>query len=441
MKNEPPSVVSPAPLSGASRATLEPRRRRPWRPLLTGEAAAAAQTVIEEIAAALRTRDLGLSCVDAAMHALFFAYLADTWPERGYSTFAEDYMDRATELLAESSLHWDLFGGIPVVAWVREHVWGRFDLPDEEDANETIDQALRSRLDVSPWNAHYDLVSGLAGLGVYALERLPRAISVECLELIVERLYEECEPTVGGVAWLSKPELMPDHRREECPEGHYNVGVAHGIPAVIAVLAGARAAGVSVEHASLLYNGSVTWLLSQRLGPDSPSQSTYWITTGASPPPARAAWCYGDPGVAATLYAAASLVEDNELAKAAVEMGRLAATRPMGDCGVWDAGLCHGSAGLLQLFNRLWNDSGDEVFAVAARQWLDATMRLRAPGSGIAGFRTWYPQPWGERPAGWDENDRSLLSGAIGVGLALLGAISTVEPAWDRLLLASLPPR
>jgi hypothetical protein len=33
-----------------------------------------------------------------------------------------------------------------------------------------------------------------------------------------------------------------------------------------------------------------------------------------------------------------------------------------------------------------------------------------------------------------------MLIGAAGVGLALLAAVSDVEPAWDRLLLASIPP-
>jgi hypothetical protein len=33
-----------------------------------------------------------------------------------------------------------------------------------------------------------------------------------------------------------------------------------------------------------------------------------------------------------------------------------------------------------------------------------------------------------------------LLAGATGVALALLAAATPVEPSWDRLLLASVPP-
>lgn len=32
-----------------------------------------------------------------------------------------------------------------------------------------------------------------------------------------------------------------------------------------------------------------------------------------------------------------------------------------------------------------------------------------------------------------------FLTGAAGIGLALLGAVSPVEPSWDRLLLCSVP--
>ncbi len=37
------------------------------------------------------------------------------------------------------------------------------------------------------------------------------------------------------------------------------------------------------------------------------------------------------------------------------------------------------------------------------------------------------------------ERRASLLVGTIGVGIALLAAISELEPAWDRLLLCDLP--
>jgi hypothetical protein len=33
-----------------------------------------------------------------------------------------------------------------------------------------------------------------------------------------------------------------------------------------------------------------------------------------------------------------------------------------------------------------------------------------------------------------------LLTGAAGIALALLAAVTPVEPAWDKVLLVSVPP-
>ena len=38
-------------------------------------------------------------------------------------------------------------------------------------------------------------------------------------------------------------------------------------------------------------------------------------------------------------------------------------------------------------------------------------------------------------------DDAGLLTGAAGIALALLAAATPVEPAWDRMLLTSIPPR
>jgi hypothetical protein len=36
--------------------------------------------------------------------------------------------------------------------------------------------------------------------------------------------------------------------------------------------------------------------------------------------------------------------------------------------------------------------------------------------------------------------ESGLLTGAAGIALALLAATTSVEPTWDRLLLAAIPP-
>ena len=118
-------------------------------------------------------------------------------------------------------------------------------------------------------------------------------------------------------------------------------------------------------------------------------------------------------------------------------MALRAAIRPFAGSGVRDACLCHGAAGVAHLFNRLYQATGEEPLAAAARVWFEHTLAYRQSGLGVGGFRSWSSDLSGV--SGW-RNDPGFLEGAAGVGLALLAAVSPVDPEWDRLLLAATPP-
>jgi hypothetical protein len=147
--------------------------------------------------------------------------------------------------------------------------------------------------------------------------------------------------------------------------------------------------------------------------------------------------------VAVTLLRAARATGNPDWESQALAVARAAAGRPSDAAGVIDGGLCHGAAGLLQIFNRFHQASGDPLFAATARTWLVRLMEMRKPGEGTAGWLAWRPlgDLTGPNPElGWLP-DEGFLTGAAGIGLALLGAISPVEPLWDRALLSAVPPR
>ena len=102
--------------------------------------------------------------------------------------------------------------------------------------------------------------------------------------------------------------------------------------------------------------------------------------------------------------------------------------------GVRDACLCHGAAGLAHLFNRMYQATGDDVLRQAALQWYRHVLAQRRPGAGVGGFLGWGGASAGG-PA-WSP-DPTLLTGAAGIGLALLAAACTDEPRWDEFLLVS----
>lgn len=95
-------------------------------------------------------------------------------------------------------------------------------------------------------------------------------------------------------------------------------------------------------------------------------------------------------------------------------------------------GLCHGAARLGHIFNRLYQATGDEPLANAARFWFHRTLEMRHPERGIAGYAAFMPERSGEER--WVDSP-GLLEGAAGVALALLAATTSVEPNWDRMLI------
>jgi hypothetical protein len=115
---------------------------------------------------------------------------------------------------------------------------------------------------------------------------------------------------------------------------------------------------------------------------------------------------------------------------AARRIALAAAARP--NPRVADAGLCHGAAGIGHVFNRLYQATGDMEMGKAAHAWFDDALARREPGTGIAGFSMAFGKDGSERV-----DEPGFLLGATGIGLALLGAVSEVEPAWDRVLLTS----
>jgi len=219
------------------------------------------------------------------------------------------------------------------------------------------------------------------------------------------------------------------------PHLDWNLGVAHGVPGVIAMLGRIAAADVDArtkKRALSLLERAVEWLLAQEL-PRS-SEGCFAVAAGSPREPARLAWCYGDPGIAATLFVAARATRNRVWERAAMRIALRAATRPADTAGVVDAGLCHGAAGVAHIFHRLFLATGEERLAEAARFWFARTLAMRRMGRGFAGFRVRVPPTMNKR--GW-LTEPGFLTGAAGITLALIAATTDADPTWDRTLLLS----
>jgi len=232
-----------------------------WTPLLHGGARERALEIVGTIAADLRRRfDVSASVTAAEAWslaegrggvALFFAYYGTALVDDDAQAFAAQLVEESLEAATGVGPLDYLFEGFTGVAWVLAHVDGWLLDVSDSDPNDAIDGALLDRTTSTvPWPGEYDLLAGLTGLGVYALERLPRPRAMELLAAVVSRLSELAEselaePDARRPFWWTPGARLPAHVRRGFPDGAWNLGAAHGAPGVIALLAKASAAGVT----------------------------------------------------------------------------------------------------------------------------------------------------------------------------------------------------
>ncbi|KDN82284.1 lanthionine synthetase C family protein [Kitasatospora cheerisanensis] len=294
----------------------------------------------------------------------------------------------------------------------------------------------------------YDLVSGLAGLGAVLLDHHPRAGTADsALHLVLRALVRLSEPIAELPGWWVA-QSPDDCAPTSAERGHANLGLAHGLPGPLALLALCWRQGLRVPGQRTALSLWADWLLGQarqdRYGPWWP-QSVDLTTIDQLPDhpqppgdcerPGRPSWCYGSPGIARALQLAGLALDQPDWRECAEQAAAAAVHRALdtatGPAALTDAGLCHGWAGLLQCTWRTGRDSEqpeNELTALLPR----LTERLLDLAT---------PAPFGFRPPlprnGWTDDPAGFLTGAAGVALALHTVATDRVPftTWDRALL------
>jgi lantibiotic biosynthesis protein len=372
--------------------------------------------------------------------ALLFGALAEHGPGQGWDGIAHRHLAVAARALeAVPRPPAGLFAGLAGLGLVAATLSG--DGARYRRLLTTLDQALVARVpglglpgrDGGLAVRDFDLISGLAGVGAYLLLRRGRPGVDSALREVLGSLVELTGSDENGPRWRTPPgQLRPDERARY-PDGYLNCGLAHGIPGPLAVLSLALQAGVDLPGLPEAVARTADWLATQRTqGPSGPTWPNAVPLPGdraGRPPPARAAWCYGGPGVATALRLAAAALgragaRHHELAVAALAA---ALAGPGEVAGAGSPTFCHGRAGLLAITSTFARATGDDRFRRAAAAMASELLDRFDPAAPLG----YQDVEAGGRPV----DQPGLLTGAPGVALALLGATSPAEPAWARLFL------
>ncbi len=284
----------------------------------------------------------------------------------------------------------------------------------------------------------YDIIGGAAGVLGY-LVSLPSSsgkIQDAIQKLLEYLIWLSGEDGQGRKNWLITPEhFRMENELTETPDGYFNVGFAHGIAGPLAALAHAWQAGYRMPDQLAAMRVMSNWIVAHQVqdtwGVNWPSLIP--LADSFSPeqwtrlPPTRTAWCYGTPGIAASLRLAGAVLKDHELQQLALATLETTLRRPPDVSKLISPTLCHGFAGLLAVCLRFAHTSPSQIIRTSLPQLTEHILATCNPAL-PCGVQDIAAQ---ETPV----DDPGFLTGAVGVALTLLAAATYIEPAWDRSLL------
>jgi hypothetical protein len=265
-----------------------------------------------------------------------------------------------------------LFSGAPAVAFTLAAT-GHRDVFAALDRH--VEAITRARLDAAytrieagelPAKREFDLIGGLSGLAAYLLRRDTHpgtgptgAASGGLLSEVLAYLVGLTQPRPNGLPgwWAAGGPTGPGPR---WAGGHGNLGVAHGISGVLAVLALAMRRGITVAGHADAIERVCRWLDRWRCGtghrvwwPETISRADHATGTARQAQPPRPSWCYGAPGIIHAQHLAGLALGDPRRQRFAVQALAWTVADDTQLAQLSDVSVCHGWAGVLHTAWRL----------------------------------------------------------------------------------------
>jgi len=286
-----------------------------------------------------------------------------------------------------------------------------------------IDPHIVSGLNTCLQKSFFDFLYGAIGLGIYLVETNDRGANNEYLENIIEQIYRHSKVDDYGRR-LEHQEDISDPQSIGC-----NLGLAHGLPAIILFLCKCYENDILKNETKLLAKEFIDFILTHRN--DGAGATSVFPNKVSDYPPrpdrdSRLAWCYGDLGICLTLLQFAKTFDRADILQIATDILIVTSNRnPKTEVTpVKDPYFCHGRAGIVHLFNRGYYYTRCELLKTAAVTWTKELYTLMESEH--------YTE---QVKKGTERCD--MLNGIAGTSLVLTSLVSDSEPFWDRFFLLS----
>jgi lantibiotic modifying enzyme len=209
-----------------------------------------------------------------------------------------------------------------------------------------------------------------------------------------------------------------------------HLGLAHGTSFILALLAKTNLQGYfKAETEELIHKGLAHFKSLKNENIHSGYVNPMVVLNGKPETGGRLAWCNGDLGVATAFWLGWKATKDTAYQMEALQILRSAKSKDLNIAGALDAGLCHGTGGIAQLFRRYYWETGEKQFETASDNWIAETLKMANYKDGYAGYKTYSSAAYGG-----PRLEYGFLSGISGIGIALLSALSDTSTSWDRVL-------
>lgn len=379
------------------------------------------KSIFFEIKEYKSTSDIGLFTGEAGIILFLQKYYQYTQSEDVFTLF-ETRLNNLISSLDCNNL--SLSTGFSGVAWLLNYLKGEKVVSENiSSIIDEIDDFIISNLDYDVDDLDY--MHGLLGIAYYFLSRK----KTEITDKIVLSLYQRKKETENGFYWLGR---SWDENLVESK--NVNLSLAHGSASVIVVISKLIKSGLSTIQEKLLSDlvyKTIQFINNRKKINDSKYYPGYCsfdnegkLNNGYS----RLSWCYGDMGIGLSFWQAGNQLENQDLKLLASNIYKNITDRRLPEEDeIRDACFCHGTAGICQMYSRMYYNTKIASFRESATFWANATLSMRKFENGAANYKAWNGNGC--------QKDYSLLNGIAGIGLCLLSYISEEYANWDACLL------
>ena len=365
-------------------------------------------------------------------HALFFYYYYK------YSR-QEIYLEKCINIITEAinvipniknmNGTFSFAGGLAGFGWLLDNFNrnGEIDFEDNDFFSELsaiLFKEMKSLLDKN----NFDFFYGAIGICWYFIKTNHKNIHEEKIRYFLKCMQNKAIYVDDTCYW--EYNKVEDEKLKEI-----NLGLAHGIPSLIVILSEICKINNLKDESLKILKPSISLLIN--LKQDISSYHSFYpymydlvdqkiVNVNKK---SRLAWCYGDLSVSWALLKGGIACNDAKIINYAKEIILYCTTRRhLKEEWVFNAIVCHGSAGNALLFKKFSNNIQNDEIEDAVKFWIATTFSNDFTNEKYL-FR--------DNPSNKSQKNHSLLEGIAGIGLVILSFISKNNLTWDECLLLS----